>query len=322
MLIDHEGQQDARLNLALEEYLVRHYDVSDGAFVLLYINAPAVIVGRHQNVWEEVNVTFCRQRGIPVLRRISGGGAVYHDRGNLNISFITRHTLQNFNKYRAFLQPVLDALAGFHISAQLDERNNLVIHGKKISGNAQFTSRQTLLSHGTLLYNSDLHVLRTTLQAEQGRVVASKGTPSTPSSVTNVALHLEETPDMAAFRSHLLRAFNLEEQTPRRLLKVEWDEVRRLARSKYGDWQWNFGRSPACVIEKQITIAGKTVPLHLHIDGGRITDIQPVTEEKTAALRELKGVLSQAPYEYEALKKIVDEEISGPVDLSALLQGL
>ncbi len=326
VLVDNERHEEARLNLALEEFIVRRYDVSARAFCLLYANAPSVIVGKHQNVWEEVNVAVCRRQHIPILRRISGGGAVYHDRGNLNIAFITRHTMQNFNNYRSFLQPIVQALAQLHIAAGMDARNNLLIAGKKISGNAQFTSRQTLLSHGTLLFNSDLEMLRSALKVNRRKIVTSKGTRSTPASVTNVAAHLKEPLDMTAFCEYLQRALSLNEFPAARLSAQEWGEVRQLADRKYGDWEWNYGRSPACVIEKNIGIAGKAFPLHVHIDKGRIAALESTNGKEPAGLREVRSALEQIPYEYDTLSKAINSLNRIPqfnsFDLSGLLEDL
>jgi len=326
VLIDNEHGEQAQLNLALEEYIVRRYDVSARAFCLIYANAPSVIVGKHQTVWEEVDVAFCRRQGLAVLRRISGGGTVYHDRGNLNISFITRHTMQNFNNYRSFLRPVVQALAELHISAEIDARNNLLIDGKKISGNAQFTSRQTLLSHGTLLYDTDLKTLRRVLKVDRRKILKSKGTKSAPASVTNVALHLKTPLNIQAFREHLLRALSLAKRPPLRLPEHEWQEIRRLADEKYNDWEWNYGRSPACVIERNISFQGKVVALHLHIDRGHIVDIRSVSAEHASIAAQLTTALRGLPYTYEALYDVIsalrDKTHWTSLELSGLLAGL
>ena len=154
-LIDNRNNTEPSINLALEEYAIRYLDISDD-YVLLYQNNPAVILGRHQNLWEELNLNFIQKNNISINRRISGGGTVYHDLGNLNYSFITKFEKFKFNNYKFFTEPILTALHSLHIKAKLNSRNDIVIGHKKISGNAQFTSKDRMVSHGTLLYQSNL----------------------------------------------------------------------------------------------------------------------------------------------------------------------
>ncbi|MEJ2543470.1 MAG: lipoate--protein ligase family protein [Calditrichaceae bacterium] len=134
--IDNNSNIDPWLNLALEEYAVRHLDRNND-YLLLYVNDPSIIIGKHQNVLEEVNQIKAGESEIPIIRRISGGGTVYHDSGNLNFSVVTNQTLKNFNKYLNFLKPILEVLSDLRLEPSLNERNNILINGKKISGNAQ-----------------------------------------------------------------------------------------------------------------------------------------------------------------------------------------
>jgi len=266
LLISNDGQTDPAYNLALEEYAVRYLS-PDNDYLLLYLNNPSVILGKHQNVVEEVNQRYCAEHNIPILRRISGGGTVYHDQGNLNFSFITAHTLKNFNDYSRFIKPILDILWCYDKAVKLDEANNLVLQGMKLSGNAQFTSRGRMVSHGTLLFNTDLNHLRDSLQIDPEMHVESRSTKSRRSSVANLN-------DFEAFRNLSIENFKqlLLEQIFQTSLSEyilspeEKTQITALASSKYQDWEWNYGRSPACKLYKR--------NLELQIVQGRISKIE------------------------------------------------
>ena len=175
-------------NIASEEYFVKSFAES-GTIIFIYVNAPSVIIGRNQNPWKEANISCLLQSGIPLVRRISGGGTVYHDEGNINLSFITDRTEKNFNNYREFTQPAINYLKSIGIPAELNKRNDIVIGERKISGNAQFSSKNRLLSHGTLLVSADLDKLQKTLNAKDLDLV-SISTNSTRSKVTSLSDYL------------------------------------------------------------------------------------------------------------------------------------
>src|SRR6185437_2638118 len=155
LFVDNRDVTDARLNLALEEHVLRNR-VEDDDLLLFYVNAPAIIIGRNQNTIEEIDSDVVAARGIRVVRRVSGGGAVYHDLGNLNFSFMTRDVHARFNRYDLFNRPVVDALRDLGVPAELGGRNDILVEGRKISGNAQFARPDRMFSHGTLVFDSNL----------------------------------------------------------------------------------------------------------------------------------------------------------------------
>ncbi|MDA8352956.1 MAG: lipoate--protein ligase, partial [Firmicutes bacterium] len=155
LFIDNQNHYDPRINLAIEEYALKHLDI-DETYLLFYINDPSIIIGRNQNTVEEIQVDYCREHGIHVVRRLSGGGAVYHDRGNLNFSFITKDDGESFLNFRKFTEPVVRALRRLGVEVELTGRNDLQVGEKKISGNAQFTTKGRMFSHGTLMFDVDL----------------------------------------------------------------------------------------------------------------------------------------------------------------------
>ncbi len=274
LYIFDKGQTDPALNLALEEYVVRHFP-AENDYLLLYVNRPSVIVGKHQNVAEEVNLPFCAKHNIPVFRRISGGGAVYQDLGCLNFSYITTHTLKNFNSYSISLKPILQILQELNLPVKTDARNNLLLFGKKISGNAQFTSAGRLLSHGTLLFNSDLSDLKESLKINQTVQFESRSAKSRRAAVGNICAHSNaEKCGVALFRSLLLKRLFALGLSEYRLNEEEQAKVQQLANEKYTDWNWNFGRSPDSVLRKSAHIGKRPVRLMLRLKKGRICQAQ------------------------------------------------
>lgn len=243
-LVKTNNITDPALNLAIEEYLVRKVNSTDD-YLYLYINEPSVIIGKHQNPFEEVNLNFCNDKNIKLLRRISGGGTVYHDHGNLNFCYITQSTQKNFNVYKQFLTPIAEYLNSIKVKAKINSRNDLVIGTQKISGNAQFTSRKRMLSHGTLLYNADLKNVSQSLKSAQA-ILVSKSTKSHRSPITNISDHLNFSFPLQEFKHQveksICRTYDCSEQLE--LKKNDWDEINKLVQTKYSAWDWNYGLTP------------------------------------------------------------------------------
>ncbi len=190
LYVDNNGITDARLNLALEEHILRNRMDADD-LLLFYVNAPAIIIGRNQNTIEEINADVVAERGIRVVRRVSGGGAVYHDLGNLNFSFMTRDVSARFNRYDLFNRPVVEVLRELGVPAEIGGRNDILADGRKISGNAQFATAGRMFSHGTLLLDSNLDDVTAALRPKPGKV-ESKGVKSIRSRVANIREFLRE----------------------------------------------------------------------------------------------------------------------------------
>src|SRR5690349_23122679 len=184
LFVDNLDSTDASQNLALEEYVLRHR-MGEDDLLLFYVNAPAIIIGRNQNTIEEIAPDVVAERGIQVVRRVSGGGAVYHDLGNLNFSFMTRDVSGRFNRYDRFNGPVVDVLRDLGVPAEIGGRNDILVQGRKISGNAQFATPDRMFSHGTLLVHSNLDDVTAALRPRPGKV-ESKGVKSIRSRVANI----------------------------------------------------------------------------------------------------------------------------------------
>lgn len=234
--------KDPHFNLALEEYAVKYLDPKEN-YVILWQNEPSVIIGRNQNTIEEINSRYINENKINVVRRLSGGGAVYHDLGNLNFTFIVKNERDVVSNFKIFTEPVINALRKFGVNAEFSGRNDITIDGKKFSGNAQYYFGNRLLHHGTILFNSDLSVVQEALNVKQEKI-ESKGVKSVRSRVTNVYPYLPNKTDIHEFMETLLKFLMDDENYKEKeyiLSEKELDKVRELMENRYSKWEWNYG---------------------------------------------------------------------------------
>ena len=273
---ENSQSADPFVNLAIEEFMLRHIH-SERPIFQIYINEPAVIVGRNQNVFEEIDFNYVRERDIPVLRRLSGGGTVYHDPGNINFSLISPD--QNLlNDYASFTRPLFKALRHLGLTAELRNRSSIFISDKKVSGNAQYASKGKLLSHGTLLLNTDLVQLRSVLKSRHQQI-SSRAVQSVRSSVANLSdfLDKEIKPDEIKdqIRREFLGGVPAEEF---KLSEGDWEVVRQIEGERYHSWEWTIGRSPTFSTVRRIQTAQGEVILDILVDKG---SIQTITSLRT-----------------------------------------
>ncbi len=211
----------------------------------MWRNDKTVVIGRNQNFLEEVDLTYVKARDISVVRRLSGGGAVFHDLGNVNFSIIQKYQDGLFSDYAYFTKPVCEFLRALGIQAELSGRNDLMIGDKKISGNAQTKRNGKILHHGTLLFNADFADLAGSLKPRDLKF-ASKSVKSVKSRVTNIAAHLQSPLSADQFFDRLYTHFlrNTENMQEYVLTKPDIDHIGHLAETKYRTWDWNCGKSP------------------------------------------------------------------------------
>ena len=275
-LIRHYNATDPATNLALEEYCLRSLDPGS-EYLLFYINRPSIIIGRHQNPFQEFNHELARQKGIVAVRRISGGGAVYHDPGNLNFSFITDFTEQKLDYFKTLIQPILHTLQQLGVAAQLTEKNNILVDGHKVSGTSQHTNMRRMLSHGTLLFDSDLGALQRVLNSNLA-ITTSRAVSSIQSRVTNISEHLHQAMGIDAFRAEMVngisRVFGELMACP--LTAEDWEAVDLLAQKKYNSWDWTYGRTPEFVVQQKVSLDSGDVNAHLVVNNGVIQAVELV----------------------------------------------
>jgi lipoate-protein ligase A len=271
--ISNNEIHDPSLNLALEEYILRSLPDEDD-YLLFYINEPSIIIGKNQNTVEEINVEYVEQNNLHVVRRLSGGGAVYHDLGNLNFSFIMKDDGQSFHNFKKFTEPVVDALRKLGVNAELTGRNDLQVGERKISGNAQFFTKGKMFSHGTLLFDSDIDNVASALKPNAEKYV-SKSTKSIRSRVANISEFLSEPMTINEFKQRLLTSLfeGNESVSTYELSEQDWANVRTLAEERYRNWDWNYGRSPAFNVRQTKRIEGAgTFDVRLQVEGGIIAE--------------------------------------------------
>lgn len=298
--VDNENITDPRLNLAIEEYLLRQVNLAE-PILLFYINEPSVIIGRNQNSVEEIDPDYIKANNIHVVRRLSGGGAVFHDLGNLNFSFITagREDLHNFAK---FTEPVLRVLQEMGVPAELRGRSDLFAAGKKFSGNAQFSTTTGMFSHGTILFDTNLEQMLKALNPRRAQI-ESKAVQSIRNFVTNIREWLGEEIDTYALRQALLHGiFGSGEIPTYRLTEADWGQIRQLSAERYGNWEWNYGRSPRCNVQKSERFAVGKLDVRIDVDGGRVQALKIYGDfAGKRDVNELEVLLAGVPYDRDAL---------------------
>ena len=269
MIYIYNKNTDAYFNLALEEYLLTQ---TDKEVFMLWQNENAVIVGKNQNTLSEINYEYVKDHGIKVVRRLTGGGAVFHDMGNINYTFITNGS-DRATDFRYFAEPVIGALAKLGVHAELLGRNDLLVDGRKISGNAQCVHKNRTMHHGTLLFSSQIRDLSASLNVKPGKI-QSKGIKSVSSRVTNISEHMTETMTPEAFIAHLKTEVlstiaDAEEYT---LSDEEVKAVEILRDTKYATWEWNYGYSPKYNFCREVKFSGGNIEIFLNIEDGLIKD--------------------------------------------------
>ncbi len=282
-LIQHHNATDPAINLALEEYCLRYLDPGS-EYLLFYINRPTVIIGRHQNPFQELNHQLARQYGIPAVRRITGGGAVYHDPGNLNFSFITDFGVEKLDYFKTLIQPILSTLQRLGAPARLTEKNDIRVADQKVSGNSQHTNMRRMLSHGTLLFDANLEMLQRVL-ASNLVITRSRAVSSIQSEVANITGHLRRPIGLDTFRAELVDGISevFGDLMEYRLTASDWEAVDLLAQNKYKTWEWTYGRSPEFDVHHSIKCESETVDVHFTVKNGIIESFELTNQSTVSA---------------------------------------
>ena len=263
---------DPAFNLAVEEY-VFDYLPKDRMYVMLWQNDNAIIIGKNQNTLAEINESYVKQQDIRVVRRLSGGGAVYHDMGNLNFTVIADAQGENLD-FGRFCALVVKTLQRLGVKAEINGRNDMIIGGKKFSGNAQYLRQGRVMHHGTILFDSNASVLANALKVDEAKIQA-KGVKSVRSRVTNVRPCLPVDMTLPQFRQVLLDTI-LEDEPGEEYILTDKDleVVEKLKKDRYDTWEWNYGHSPECTLHKKARVEGcGTVEAFITLREGKISQI-------------------------------------------------
>jgi len=303
-------------NLASEEYLLKHFQED---LFFLYRNTPSIVVGKHQNTLAEINLPFVQEHEILVARRISGGGTVFHDLGNLNFAFFTSGKEGELVDYKRATLPILEALKEMGLEARLGKRNELLLKGLKISGTASHVFKQRVLHHGTLLFSSEMGKLSAALKSDQQNFT-DRAVKSHRSRVTNISDHLAEAMDVEMFQErildHMLRTFK--DASPYLLSQSDIFEIKTLRDSKFSTWEWNFGYSPKYQFCRSISFNSGRLDIHMNVEKGVIKELKIVgdfTSRKDIGL--LEQMLIGSIHDPETLRIRLSE-----IKLSEYIPGL
>ncbi len=264
---------DPYFNLAFEQYVFDKLDKNENYF-MLWQNDNAIIVGKHQNTIGEINNEFVKSNNTKVVRRLSGGGAVYHDLGNLNFTFIVSSEggFEQFN-FADFCKPIIEILTSLGVNAEVNGRNDMTIEGKKFSGNSQYAKRGRIMHHGTIMFDSDLDTVGKSLMVSKDKI-ESKGVASVRSRVTNIKPFLAEDMSIEDFKKQIVAHIFKDKDIPQYCLtEDDLTEINKLASETYETWEWNYGFSPKHSIMKQKRFDGVGgVSISMDIKDGIIKD--------------------------------------------------
>lgn len=311
-------EKDIYFNLATEEFLLKQ---RQGNFFMLWQSQACVVVGKHQNAMAEINHSFLRAKQIPVARRLTGGGTVYHDSGNLNFAFIMNSEKGKMVDFGRYITPVIEFLHSKNIPAQAGIKNDISINGLKISGNAEHVYKNRVLHHGTLLFNTDLAVLQQAIQIEPGKYI-DKAVQSNRTEVVNISEFLNSGLSINTFKEDLNSFIKdyYADTIDYQFTKEEIKKILDLRNKKYSTWKWIFGYSPAFKIQRTIYADNQKIDLYLKVTNGVIEEALLNCE----SLAELEGDLSKKfigeRFEYNDIDALLsgEELISGDLKSSIL----
>ena len=272
MKILFQQTTDPYFNLAVEEYLLHQ---CEGDFFMLWINSPCIVVGRNQNTLAEINYDYIREHEIPVVRRLTGGGAVFHDLGNVNFTFIQQNGTDNFSNYEIYCRPIMEVLRSLGVKAELSGRNDLLIDGMKFSGNAQCAYHGRMMHHGCMMFRANVNHLTEALRVNPLKI-QSKGIKSVRSRVTNISEHLPAPVAMEDFCEMILQKIQGDVPGSERITLSETDlaAVQTLRDEKYATWEWNFGYKKEFSFQKESRFPGGLLDIRMNLSQDRIVEIR------------------------------------------------
>jgi lipoate-protein ligase A len=269
MLCIYNKNTNPYFNLACEEYILKEFN--EECF-MLWRNSPCIVVGKNQNTLSEINKDYVDKNNITIVRRLSGGGAVFHDLGNINFTFISNQK-ETFNDFKRFTVPIIDALKQLNVNAEFSGRNDLTIDGKKFSGNAQYCYKNRVLHHGTLLFSANVTDISQSLNVKEKKF-EGKAVKSVKSRVTNISSHLKSPMKVEEFIEFLMNYVvnNYAESKLYTLTEEDIKNISKLADEKYSTWEWNYGSSPKYSYKNEMKCKGGLIEFNCNIEKGYIKD--------------------------------------------------
>lgn len=309
MLYINDSCTDPYWNLAAEEYLLKEF--SQPIF-RLWRNDSSIIIGQYQNALAEIDYNYIKEHNIKVVRRLTGGGAVFHDLGNLNFTFVEARRPEEDAPamFRRFTAPILDALNNIGVKAYLEGRNDLLIDGRKFSGNAVCIHKERILQHGTLLFSASMNTLGAALKARPEKFIG-KAVQSNRSRVTNISEHLANATasaqgiqDIETFKDYLAEYISsrYDSITPYNYTPEDLAAIESLREGKYATQEWNFGKSPSYTFSKVSKLQGGIVEIYMDVAKGAISSISIMGDYFFSfPTEEFTGMLTGTPHTQEAI---------------------
>ena len=271
MLCIHLKKPNPYFCLAAEEYLLKKFEAE---IFLIWQSHDTVVVGKHQCAMGEINYPFVRKNNITVARRISGGGTVFHDAGNVNFAFIKNVDSPSEISFKKFTQPIVESLVKLNVAAVNSDRNDLLVKGKKFSGNAQHIYKNRVLHHGTLLFDSDLENLGQAIKVIPGKY-ETKAVQSKRSEVANISEFLQQKMTLDEFIGFLFeKQLENPENKTYELTDIDIQNIDELVEKKFCNWEWNFGYSPKYTFRNEVQTEGKELKIALAVEKGIIKEVE------------------------------------------------
>lgn len=309
MLIINRPDTNPYFNIAAEEYLLR--TVKKDCF-MLWQNEPCLVVGKHQNTLAEINHQFVRENKIPVIRRITGGGTVFHDGGNLNFTFISGGAPEKLVNYRKFVDPIVAVLNSLGVPAQFSGTSDIRVNGLKISGNSEHVFKNRVLHHGTLLFSAELSRLEQALKIPD-KIFHDKGVKSARTTVGNIIDFLNDKITIREFKELVLQ----------RMIKTMTDvefydmtaqdtvAIQKLADEKYKSWEWNFGYSPDYQLRNSVMVGKEKWAIEIRVQKGMITNLYVYNNDLLHKENQLiEELLIGKKYKFAELNEVINENQS------------
>lgn len=314
MILIHRTDTDPFFNIAAEEYVLKH--IGEDAF-MLWTSTPSVIVGKHQVAVAEANVTYTHRHNIPVIRRISGGGTVYHDEGNLNYSLVVRGEKGRLVDYQKYSSTIISALRNHGLNVSLEGKSNLVVDGLKFSGNAEHVYRDRVLHHGTILFDSDLEQLRNCIRPQHDHY-DDRSVKSRDSMIVNLRDLLPSGTTMEDLKAMIIAKARQELHITEEYSFSEYDreQIGKLVETKYATGDWNYGYSPPYSIRRTIGTNEGSTELFMEVRKGMIASLE-IGSDGTSVDGTMLRALSGKPHQ-----PVILEQVLEGIDLRDSLPGM
>lgn len=301
------NSNDAPFNSALESYAFLELTDIDEIFIL-WINTPTIYIGKYQNAIEEINMEFVKENNIKVVRRLSGGGAVYHDLNNLNYTIISAKKDENSFDFKTFSKPIIETLAKLGIKAEFTGRNDIVIDGRKICGNAQAYAKGRMMHHGCLLFDVDLTVLEKALKVSKDKI-ESKGVKSVRSRVANIVDFLEKKIDIIKFKNLLLEYMieNNSDMQEYVLSDKDIEKINLIKKDKFDNWDWTYGKSPNYTIHRSNRYPAGKIEIYADVSESIIKNIKIYGDFFAFKdIEEVENILKNVKYDYNSIYTVLE----------------